>query len=366
MRILFIGDYSNVHATLARELRRRGHAVTVVSDGCGHMRTDTDIHLGRGRGLTGAVRYLTRLFGLLPGLRGYDAVQLINPHFLSLRPGRIRYFFKELKRHNGGMFLTLAGNDHHFVRACHEGRMFRFSEFRTGTVRTPACEASPEMEYDWLSRDVRLFSEYIYGELAGAMSLLPEYDMASRPALGDRLLFTGLPIDLSSFGYSPLVTDDRVNLFVGMRSFSVARKGTDRLLDMVRGIERDMPDRCVVTNVRDMPLDEYNRQVGRAHIVFDQLYSYSPGMNALGAMAMGRVAATGAEPEYYSYIGEPDERPILRLSPLDPDIEERVRALVADPRPLAAMGAAGRRLVERHHDVRHVAGLFERHWQESL
>ena len=36
MRILLLGEYSNVHNTLARGLRALGHQVTVASDGDGH------------------------------------------------------------------------------------------------------------------------------------------------------------------------------------------------------------------------------------------------------------------------------------------------------------------------------------------
>ena len=47
----------------------------------------------------------------------------------------------------------------------------------------------------------------------------------------------------------------------------------------------------------------------QSHLLLDQLYSYSPATNALQAMAMGVVAASGAQPEYYEYIGNPAERP---------------------------------------------------------
>ena len=33
MKILLLGEYSNLHATLAEGLRELGHKVTVVSDG---------------------------------------------------------------------------------------------------------------------------------------------------------------------------------------------------------------------------------------------------------------------------------------------------------------------------------------------
>ena len=43
MKILFLGDYSNLHACLSEELRKRGHEVTLVSDGSRYMQTACDI-----------------------------------------------------------------------------------------------------------------------------------------------------------------------------------------------------------------------------------------------------------------------------------------------------------------------------------
>ena len=118
MRILFFGDYSNLHACIAGELRRRGHHITVISDGGRYMDTDKDILLERAPGRLGAVSYLYQIFKILPSLRDYDVVQLINPHFLSLKPGKIKYFFDILRKNNRSVFLTLAGNDYYFVNTC--------------------------------------------------------------------------------------------------------------------------------------------------------------------------------------------------------------------------------------------------------
>ena len=43
MKILLIGEYSNVHATLAEGLRALGHEVTVISDGDGWKDYPRDI-----------------------------------------------------------------------------------------------------------------------------------------------------------------------------------------------------------------------------------------------------------------------------------------------------------------------------------
>lgn len=366
MKILFIGDYSNLHACLARELRRRGHEATVMSDRCGYMDTHSDIYIKREPGIAGGLKYLYRLYSLLPELKGYDVVQLINSNFLSLRPGKIKYFFQRLKEDNGSMFLTLAGNDYYFVKACADAEMFRFSEFKAGAEPTEFLKENSSHMYGWISDLNRRWSEYLYEEIDGAMSVLPEYDMAARPVLGDRLAFTNLPVDLESLPWAPLDAEAPLKLFVGMRGGMEVQKGTAQLLSIAKELQHEMPGKVIAQCVRNLSLRDYISEMSHAHIVLDQLYSYSPATNALQAMALGRVAASGGQPEYYEYIGNPSERPIISLSPLDTDIKERLRAYALDPSPLIEMGIEGRRLVEKHNAVSVVADRFLSHWQKII
>ena len=109
MKILLIGEYSNVHWTLAEGLRDLGHEVTVVSDGDRWKNYPRDIDLRR-RGLdsssrvqrlTGSIRYLFDLAHIWPQLRGYDVVQIINPIFVDLKAERLWPLYRYLRRHNG-------------------------------------------------------------------------------------------------------------------------------------------------------------------------------------------------------------------------------------------------------------------------
>lgn len=366
MKILFIGDYSNLHACLAEELKKAGHSVTVVSDRCNHMQTHSDIFLERRPGLTGGMAYLYRLFSILPQLEGYDVVQLINPNFLSLRPGKIKYFFDRIKERNRSVFLTLAGNDYFFVKACWDARMFRFSEFKVGERPTDFHIAAPRHTFGWISDTNRRWNSYLYENIDGAMAVLPEYDMAARPVIGDKLYFTNLPVNLSSLPYSDLKIDGALKLFIGMRGGMEIQKGTKHMLAIAKELEREMPGKVSVKCVRNLPLADYLQQMKESHIVLDQLYSYSPATNALQAMALGRVAGSGAEPEYYDYIGNPAERPVFHLSPLIPDLKDRLRLLAEDPSPLAEMSRQGRKLVETHNDVAKVASRFLAAWSRVL
>ena len=111
MKILLLGEYSNVHNTLAMGLRALGHRVTVVSNGDFWKDYPRDIDVSRPTGRLGGVRLLAKIYALLPRLRGYDVVQFINPIFFELRAERLFYIFRYLKKHNKKLFLGAFGMD---------------------------------------------------------------------------------------------------------------------------------------------------------------------------------------------------------------------------------------------------------------
>lgn len=90
MKILLLGEYSNVHWTLAEGLRALGQDVTVASNGDFWKNYRRDISLVRhSTGPLGTARYLIDLTLHLKDLKGYDVVQLINPVFLDLKAEHI-------------------------------------------------------------------------------------------------------------------------------------------------------------------------------------------------------------------------------------------------------------------------------------
>ena len=363
-----LGDYSNLHACLAKELRRRGHEVTLVSDRGIYLKTEADIELRRTGGLIGAASYLYRVMSHLASWTGYDVVQLINPQFLSLKPGKLRIIYDILKKNNRSVFLTLCGNDHFFVKDCVDSDLFRFSEFRIGKETAPLVKCDPMREKGWLIPAHASYTRHLYDTLDGAMSVLPEYDMSARRHMDpEKIVFTNLPVETESLEYTRMDEDGPVRILVGMRSSMQIQKGTARMLELCRRLEKEMPGQLEVKAVTDLSLSEYLDELRGSHIVIDQLYSYSPATNALQTMALGRITASGGQPEYYDYIGE-KVHPVFCLSPLEDeaDMMERLRRLVIDRDAMRRMASEGRMLVERHNDVRAIAPLFEEHWTRQL
>lgn len=83
MKILLLGDYSNVHATLAKGLRELGHEVVVASDGDGWKNYERDVDLRRkSKTKWASFRYFFYLLRHFRHFRNFDVVQLINPIFL--------------------------------------------------------------------------------------------------------------------------------------------------------------------------------------------------------------------------------------------------------------------------------------------
>ena len=113
MKILLVGEYSNVHATLAEALRQLGHQVTVVSNGDFFKDYPRDIDVARKPGKLGGIQLMLKLYALLPQLQGYDVVQLINPMFFELKAERLFWFYRYLRKHNKRLFLGAFGMDYY-------------------------------------------------------------------------------------------------------------------------------------------------------------------------------------------------------------------------------------------------------------
>ena len=105
MKILLMGEYSNVHATLAEGLRKLGHEVTVLSNGDFWKNYPRDINMVRKPGKLGGILYLIKLYTIVHKLRGYDIVQLINPMFLELKAERIFPIYRYLRKYGFSVIL---------------------------------------------------------------------------------------------------------------------------------------------------------------------------------------------------------------------------------------------------------------------
>lgn len=371
MRILFVGDASNLHNCLARQLRLMGHEAIVASNGSHWMDTARDINLNRQPGRWGAVRYVVDILKALPRMRGFDIVHLSSQIFLELKPQKVRRVFDYLRRHNGKVVLSALATDRVYYDACHDGHTYRYSDYRVGDQPSPYV-CSPEyyaQEQDnWRLPLMKRYSDYLIDHIDGVVACLWEYYEAYRPLLSDRLAYGGIPIDVDSLSLRPLDHEpERVRFFIGIQRDRTVIKGTDRLLASLQRVHDRYPDLCEMEVVENLPYAEYTRRMRASHVLLDQLYSYTPATNALIAMAQGLVAVSGAEPEYYDLIGEPTLHPIVNVTPYnDEDIDRQLESIIHQKSLLPQWSRDSREFVIRNNAAQVVAERHLHFWNQLL
>lgn len=355
-----------MHWTLAEGLRALGHEVTVASDGDDWKNYPRDIDLRRnGTGRAASLAFGLRLLRALPRLRGYDVVQLINPVFLPLRAERIYRIYRYLRRHNGAVFMGAFGMDHFWVRAGLDCRTFRYSDFNLGTEVRRRADNDVWIA-DWLHGEKGRLNRYVADDCNGIVAGLYEYHASYRPHYREKLAFIPFPIRLPETSISLVAPVERVRFFIGIQRTRSSYKGTDLMLRALERAQERYPQEVEVRRVVSVPFEEYRRLLLGSHVLLDQLYSYTPAMNALEAMAQGLVVVGGGEPENYELLGERTLRPIINVEPNEESVYRALCNLVEHKEDLPRLSRESRLYIERHHEYRRVAQRYLDFWSERL
>lgn len=372
MKILLLGDYSNVHATLAQGLRSLGHEVVVASDGDGWKAYARDVDLRRKQlSFASSVAYYAQLWWKFRQFVGYDVVQLINPVFLPLTAERIWPFYRFLCRHNKHVFLGAYGMDHYWVKAGLDATTFRYSDFNLG----PTIRESEEKTIwirDWLHGEKGRLNIHVAQQAEGIIAGLYEYYASYRAQYSEKLHFIPFPIDvdaaptIADFGRDDYLQHRPIRFFVGIQRHRSAYKGTDIMWTALQRVKKLFPDEVEVIRVENVPFAEYQRLLLSADVLLDQLYSYTPAMNALQAMAQGLVVVSGGEPENYDILHCDDLRPIVNVQPNEEDVVCQLIWLVKNKGDLPRMSRESRLYVERYHDHRIVAQQYVDFWKSRM
>lgn len=365
MKILLLGEYSNVHWGLAEGLRALGHNVTVVSDGDSWKNYRRDIDLRRrSLGKIDTLRYLYDIRHILPKLRDYDVVQLINPVFLDLRAERILPYYKQLRKQNGRVFLGSLGIDKPWVEEGVKPETLRYSDFYLFGKRRHNF-FTDEMEATWLHGAKGDLFDYIADDCDGIIAGLYEMYVCCRVKYSHKLTYIPFPVALPSHP-SPLTYNlSPLKFFIGIQSTRSEYKGTDIMLKALERLQAEYADRMQVVRVEDVPFHEYQQLLDNSHVLLDQLYSYTPAMNGLLAMSKGLVLVGGGEEEHYQLLGEKELRPIINVQPTEEDVVHQIESrLLSHPDDIRQLSLDSIEYIRRHHDPILVAQRYIDTWQQ--
>ena len=379
MKILLIGEYSNVHATLAEGLRKLGHHVTVLSNGDFWKNYPRDIDLVRKPGKLGGIMYMMKLYTIVHKLRGYDIVQLINPMFLELKAERIFPIYQYLRKHNKKVILGGFGMDYYWVNVCCKDKPLRYSDFNIGDKLRTNTDALKERK-DWLGTEKGRLNQMIAEDCDGIVTGLYEYWACYQPSFPQKTTFIPFPIKpkliTSGNGNSyihvenhqviPLDIPKKVKLFIGINKNRSEYKGTDIMLKAAQAIAKKYPDKTELRIAESIPFAEYVKMMNGSDAILDQLYSYTPSMNPLEAMARGIICIGGGEPENYEIIHEDKLRPIINVLPNYESVYQQLEHLVLHPELVPLLKQQSIEYISKHHDYNKVAERYEAFYQKLL
>ena len=379
MKILLMGEYSNVHATLAEGLRKLGHHVTVLSNGDFWKNYPRDIDLVRKPGKLGGIMYMIKLYTIVHKLRGYDIVQLINPMFLELKAERIFPIYQYLRKHNKKVILGGFGMDYYWVSVCCKDKPLRYSDFNIGDELRTNADALKERK-DWLGTEKGRLNQMIAEDCDGIITGLYEYWACYQPGFPQKTTFIPFPIKpkliTSGNGNSytnaenhqviPLDIPKKVKLFIGINKSRSEYKGTDIMLKAAQAIAKKYPDKTELRIAENIPFAEYVKMMNGSDAILDQLYSYTPSMNPLEAMARGIICIGGGEPENYEIIHEDKLRPIINVLPNYESVYQELEHLILHPELVPLLKQQSIEYISKHHDYIKVAKRYEAFYQKLL
>lgn len=370
MRILLVGESSFLHNTLKKGLQERGHRVVLMSDGNAWHNSPRDIDLRRDPrwGKLGGLKVLWTIAKNLRLVCGNDIVQLHNYTFVPLMAGWNRLFFHFLRLTNRRVVKGSFADDPFLFERQAAGIPSYSDTYWDGEARNVAENRQRVFEHTrtqyvrcW--RDVAAHSDAI-------VACLYEYWLCyDVPQFAKRLHYIPLPMDIPhDAGIRKKGCGDTIKVLVGIQPKRDYLKGAMKIAAFVEDVAYRHPGRVKIKYVEGVPYDEYKRMLDDADVLVDQLYSYTPSMNSLAAMARGTVVIGGGEEDYYDFIGERRLRPIINVRP---DVADSVNVGAIEKAffvkgSLERMSRESVEFVRKYHDSRCVAVQYERLYGELL
>lgn len=375
MDVLLVGEYSRLHNSLKEGLTELGHNVTLAGTGDGFKGYPVDLNyeakLFNLPVLKTIRHYVNRIFRinlsyvergirfyfLLPRLKGYAVVQLINETPIKTLPSFERYLLKKLMKQNKKTFLLCCGIDY-TVATYMLARKPRYS------VMDPYFKDKSLPEYGYIleyaNKQHKKTHDFLYESINGVIASDMDYYL---PLQGNPK-FLGLvpnPINLSQLPYTEPVITDKIVIFLGINRLPYNQKGIPFFEKALEAIAAKYGTKVEIIVVESIPYKNYIKLYDKAHILLDQVYGYDQGYNALEAMAKGKVVFTGAEEEFMDYYKLTEEVAINALPDVDYLIE-KLSFLIENPDEIKAISKRARNFIEREHDYAFIAKQYVQKW----
>ncbi len=381
MKILLIGEYSRLHNSLKEGLESLNHNVTIVGTGDKFKNFPVDLNISPKIVLSNSfLQFLNkisiklfklnlesiemgiRFYILLPKLKGFDIVQLINSNAIETFPSWSIRLFKKLFSQNSKSFLLICGEDTPIIDALLKNNL-KYS------ILTPYFEnkkLKPKFTYSlkYSTKKYRKLYNFITNNCSKIIVSDLDYQI---PMSQTETNFTFIPNPINTHKIIKLENkiEDKIIIFHGINSLSSIKKGNIFFEEALKIIQIKYANKIEIIIANDLPYAVYQKLYDKAHIVLDQIYSYDQGYNALEAMAKGKVVFTGAEKEFEEYYKITSKVNINALPDVNYLVNE-LSILIENPKDIIAIGNRARAFIEKEHDYILITKKYLDLWNDSI
>jgi hypothetical protein len=366
-KVLLMGEFSNVHWTLAEGLRKEGHLVTVASKGDGWKDYKRDIDLR----FTSKKEVARFFFNILfsSEYTGYDYVQFINFRFLYPEERDIynKWVFAALKKRNKAVYLGAFGDDYYWAKACAE-HVFPYSNYDA-----LASGFSDNIYYSQMLRlanpSAKKLNHYMATQANGIVAGLYDYHTSyERTEFNDKLSFIPFPINLDNIPRqtNTLQPGEKLRIFLGIQQSRSQWKGTDKLHAWLKEYTQLHATETELSVAVSVPYDQYVHLYDSSHVFVDQLYSQGFAMNALHALAKSKIVLSGGEEAMYALYGNTESKPVWNITPDKEQVFQQLDSIRENKQRIAQWGEEARLFVEQHHHYVTVARQYINEWEKFI
>ena len=378
MKILLLGEYSNLHNSLKQALLNMGHEVLLVGNGDGFKKYETDIliksHLADYFLFKLIARLLIRIFKInmfeieiyirakkiVNKLRGFDVVQLINENSFKTSPLFEIKLLKQIFQNNNNIFLLSCGVDSVSVKHAMSKKL-KYS------ILTPLFEdASLEKKYEpilkYEKENYLALAKFVQKYVNGIISSDLDYHI---PYLSKKK-YLGMipnPINTQKIKYYGINKSKKISILHAINSSNKIKKGNRFFEEALKIIDEKFKDKITIITTYDLPYKEHLENLKNCDILLDMVYAYDQGYNALEAMAMGKIVFTGAEEEWIKLNNIKEDTVVINAVPNSMRIVEKLVWLIENPKILKSISVNARKFIEKKHDFEKIAKKYIKTWE---
>ena len=380
MKILLLGEYSRLHNSLKEGLVSIGHEVITIASGDDFKKYDSDYSIHSAffssfwfiRKVKNMIYKTThfdlekmeraiRFYFLLPKLKNFHHLQLINSDAIETYPFLSRFLYKKLFQNIEIRSLLVCGDETPIID-------YLFKKEMKYSVLTPYFDDNSlrkkfEFTLKYKTKRYRKTFDWLHNNCNSLIASDLDYKIPLE-AMEYKAQFIPNPINIDTIAFKELEINDKVVIFLGINRGSYIKKGINFFERALNIINQKYNSKLEIIITENIPYNQYISLYNKAHILLDQVYAYDQGYNALEAMAKGKVVFTGAENEFTKYYNLTERVAVNALPDVDILVNE-LSYLIENPAEIIAIGKRARTFIEKEHHYSKIAEKYLEVWKKN-